>query len=190
MVMEEFALTKFRIPRQRGARVAWISLDANDDDPGRLFASLVRALQPLGMRYAEEPAAVIAGAAGAGSLTTGCANPVLPPAEAVMRVEPGWCAVTRPLALTARIVASWLLHVTAWPVRILPLLSSTAAVSCTELPTDNSGAPGDTTMFATGLASPSPLEPPPHPASTRAISMTITSQAREPTERITWFQNE
>jgi LuxR family transcriptional regulator, maltose regulon positive regulatory protein len=112
MLTDEIPLTKFRIPRPRGApvsrvallprlrtavmnhaltvlvapagygktttlaqlagslggaRVAWISLDPNDDDPGRLFANLVRALQPLGVRYAEEPAALIAGAAGAGS---------------------------------------------------------------------------------------------------------------------------
>lgn len=50
-----------------GARVAWISLDTNDADPGRLFANLVRALQPLGMRYAESPAALIAAAATDGS---------------------------------------------------------------------------------------------------------------------------
>lgn len=50
-----------------GAPVAWISLDSNDDDPGRLFANLVRALQPLGMRYAENPAALIAAAATDGS---------------------------------------------------------------------------------------------------------------------------
>jgi LuxR family transcriptional regulator, maltose regulon positive regulatory protein len=49
------------------AHVAWISLDPNDDDPGQLFATLVRALQPLGLRYAEDPAALIAAASGAGS---------------------------------------------------------------------------------------------------------------------------
>jgi LuxR family maltose regulon positive regulatory protein len=50
-----------------GVPLAWISVDEDDDDPNRIFASLVRAAEPFGLQYEEDPAALIANVAGSGT---------------------------------------------------------------------------------------------------------------------------
>lgn len=53
-------LTQLAAALAREAQVAWIAVDDQDDDPNRFFAQLVHALEPLGLSFEEEPAALIA----------------------------------------------------------------------------------------------------------------------------------
>lgn len=50
-----------------GVPLAWISIDEDDDDPNRIFAGLVHAVEPFGLQFEEEPAALIANVAGSGT---------------------------------------------------------------------------------------------------------------------------
>jgi LuxR family maltose regulon positive regulatory protein len=47
--------------------VAWVSVDEDDDDPNRFFATLVRALQPFDLAFDEDPVALVASVTGAGA---------------------------------------------------------------------------------------------------------------------------
>lgn len=51
------------------AAIAWITLDEDDDDANRLFATLVQAVEPLGLAWDVEPRVVAAGVAGSGTQT-------------------------------------------------------------------------------------------------------------------------
>lgn len=50
-----------------GARVAWVTLDEDDGDAGRLFGHLANALRPLGLRHEQDPATLVAAAAAGGA---------------------------------------------------------------------------------------------------------------------------
>src|SRR5262245_36013228 len=45
----------------------WASIDSDDDDPNRLFATLVQAAEPLGLRWESDPRVLIASVAASGA---------------------------------------------------------------------------------------------------------------------------
>lgn len=62
-------LAQWAVTAAAGTTVAWITLDEDDDDANRLYATLVQAVEPLGLAWDVEPRAVAAGVAGAGTQT-------------------------------------------------------------------------------------------------------------------------
>jgi len=59
------------------AEVAWVSLDAEDDDANRLFAALFGALAPLGLPWAVPPDAVLAQLQDAGPAARAALTPLI-----------------------------------------------------------------------------------------------------------------
>jgi LuxR family maltose regulon positive regulatory protein len=62
-------MTQLATALQASHAVLWIALDADDDDPNRLFAALVQAVEPLGLTWEVEPQSLVAGIGGGASRT-------------------------------------------------------------------------------------------------------------------------
>lgn len=60
-------LAQLALRAPAGCSVVWISIDEDDDDANRLFATLVHGLEPLGLSWETDPQDLIARVSGAGT---------------------------------------------------------------------------------------------------------------------------
>src|SRR5215207_7210075 len=106
-----------------------------------------------------DAALTVTNATGAATMVTP-REPVLPSIVAVIVAGPAATPLTRPLLLTVAVAALDVVHVTVFPVSVLPFASRAVAESCAVCPTEMSPEGAETSTVAT--AGGPEDSPPPH----------------------------